>query len=55
MNTLTCVCGTAGSGKTQVILGMLQLARKRGTPIGACKPVDVGDIIYQSQDQVTGK
>ena len=53
MNTLTCVCGTAGSGKTQVILGMLQLARKRGTPIGACKPVDVGDIDYQSQDQAS--
>ena len=53
MNTLTCVCGTAGSGKTQVILGMLQLARKRGTPIGACKPVDVGDIDYQSRDQTS--
>ena len=53
MNTLTCVCGTAGSGKTQVILGMLQLARKRGTPIGACKPVDVGDIDYQSHDQAS--
>ena len=53
MNTLTCVCGTAGSGKTQVILGMLQLARKRGPPIGACKPVDVGDIDYQSRDQAS--
>ena len=50
MNALTCVCGTAGSGKTLVILGLIQLARKRGMPIGACKPVDVGDIEYQSKD-----
>ena len=50
MNNLTCVCGTAGSGKTLVILGLLQLALKRGVPIGACKPIDVGDIEYQSQD-----
>lgn len=51
MSALICVCGTPTSGKTLLILGMLQLAQRWGLRVGACKPVDVGKMEYQSTDQ----